>query len=595
MRLVFDIETNGLLRQLDKIHCLVAYDLDSETLFSCCAQEGFLSIEYGLDLLKKADELIGHNIIGFDLPAIKIVDPEFLYNQDSLSKIHDTLIYSRLLYPDMFERDIKFKKVRPGLYGRHSLESWGQRLGFPKGSFGKTTDWSEWSLDMQKYCEQDVKVSVKLFKLLETKPISKTALQLENEFSKIIQEQTDHGIWFDKEKALKLYKELKASKEELKTTLQEQIPPKVVETTFVPKRDNKKLGYKKGIPVLKRSEAPFNPGSRQQIVSYLIDKYDWQASQYTEKGNAKLSADILDKLPWEEAKLFAKYFEIGKIIGYIAEGKQAWLLFCEDGKIHGAVNPNGARTGRCTHFNPNLAQVPASNSFKGKECRELFFVPKGHLVGADAAQLELRILAHYLHPYDRGHYTKQILEGDIHTTNQKAAGLPTRDVAKTFIYAFIYGAGDTKLGSIIEPEASEARQKYLGRKAREQFLREIPGLGKLVSKVKEAYKKRKFLKGLDGRKLCPRAEHSALNTLIQGAGAVVMKMAAIRANSQVPSGARQVLNIHDEMQYYVPDYLDPDLVGSILVDSIKYGGEYFNLKCPMAGEYKVGKNWSETH
>jgi DNA polymerase I-like protein with 3'-5' exonuclease and polymerase domains len=266
---------------------------------------------------------------------------------------------------------------------------------------------------------------------------------------------------------------------------------------------------------------------------------------------------------------------------------KSWLKALEDdGRVHGYVIPNGTITGRMTHREPNMAQVPSSNSPYGKECREVWTVPKGYkLVGIDASGLELRMLAHYMEDEE---YTNEIVNGDVHTANQHLAGLESRNQAKTFIYALLYGAGDEKLGSV----AGGGRDA--GSKLRKSFFDNLPSFTNLKNKVARA-SARGHLKGLDGRKLFVRSEHSALNTLLQGAGAIVMKQALVFFNRKLQGiDAKFVCNIHDEWQLEVIED-SADAVGVLGVESIVEAGKYLNLKCPLDGEYNVGSDWSATH
>jgi DNA polymerase I len=267
----------------------------------------------------------------------------------------------------------------------------------------------------------------------------------------------------------------------------------------------------------------------------------------------------------------------------------SWVEAVEDdGRVHGFVIPNGTITGRMTHRNPNVAQVPSHGSPYGKECRSCWIVEDGYkLVGVDASGLELRMLAHYM---DDKEYINEIINGDIHTANQNFAGLKSRDQAKTFIYALIYGAGDEKIGSIIKGSRAE------GKRLRERFLNSLPAYRTLKERVDRAASKT-YLKGIDGRKLYIRHKHAALNTLLQGAGAVLMKKALVMLDDLLKLNTidyRFVANIHDEWQIEVKES-QADFVGEMAVKCIIEAGEHFNLRCPMDGEYRVGDNWSETH
>lgn len=286
------------------------------------------------------------------------------------------------------------------------------------------------------------------------------------------------------------------------------------------------------------------------------------------------------------AESLKEYLMLQKRIAQV----ESWLSAVGvDGRVHGRVITNGAVTGRMTHMSPNMAQVPNSSSPYGHECRDLWTVEKGYkLVGIDASGLELRMLAHYMND---DAYTNEVVEGDIHTANQTAAGLQTRNQAKTFIYAFLYGAGSSKIGSIVGGSAKE------GQKLIDSFLRNTPKLRTLREKVARIYSQKGWLPGLDGRKLLVRAEHSALNTLLQGAGAIVMKQAVVLLNRELKKEKidyKFVANVHDEWQIEVEEDRALD-VGRIGKWAIEEAGIQLNMRCPLDGEYKVGLSWKDTH
>jgi len=329
----------------------------------------------------------------------------------------------------------------------------------------------------------------------------------------------------------------------------------------------------------------------------------------TSRTTPKVDDEILKALPYDEAPLLAEFQMVKKRIGQLAEGKQAWLKHYNesDGRIHGAVNTNGAVTGRMTHFNPNLAQVPAGYSPYGPEMRALFYALAGRkIVGCDADGLEARCLAHYMAKYDGGAFIKVILEGnkadgtDIHSLNAKALGC-SRTTAKKFFYAFMYGGGNGKLGAILMGDDNFADYVgdpgKLGGRMRKKFLNSLPALKKLTDAVKEAVKQRGWLKGLDGRKLYSRSAHSALNLLLQSAGALVMKKALCLADEELSAEGYDyefMLNIHDEFQLDADEEQAED-VAHVCEAAIENAGDYFNLRCPLSGSADVGDNWYETH
>ena len=594
MSLIFDIETNGLLRTVDKLHCIAIFDTETEELTSYSGN----TLKEGLEKLMKAEELIGHNIVKYDIPTLQKLYPSF----NPKCKIFDTLLMSKLVYPDIGELDDR--NIRKGVFpkklrGKYSLKAWGYRLKEYKGDYCEQEDcWAEWSIDMQRYCEQDVMVTKKLFDLLKSKEISETSIEIEHKFAKIIGLQEQRGVCFDKQKAVEFAANLIKEKADIERELKLAFPNEIREETFIPKVNNKTKGYIKGQPFIKRYEIEFNPSSRQMLAERLIKKYSWKPTKLSPTGLPVIDEEVISELNYPEAPLLQRYFLVTKTLGQLADGRNAWLKLENDSVIYGGVDTIGAVTGRCTHNSPNLAQVPSGHSAFGKECRELFKARKKYrFIGCDASGLELRMLAHYMNDED---YTHEILHGDIHTANQKAAGLPTRDNAKTFIYGFLYGAGDEKVGSITGKGSAE------GKRIKAKFLKSLPKLAKLTKGVKQRISERGYLKGIDGRILKVREQYKGLNVLLQSAGAIVMKKAlCILYDDCVSKGWIKdnwyladdnliyfILNIHDEYQAEVkPEIVDEYKVAA--VEAIKKAGLFFNMRCPLDGEAKEGENWYE--
>lgn len=596
MAIIFDIETNGLLQEASSLHCIAAYDTATGEMGSWHGSQ----LEEGLFVLSHADELAGHNIVKYDLPVIQKLYPDFTFN----GKLFDTLLMSKLVYPDIGLTDDKYiyrGKYPKALRGRYSLKAWGYRLGMLKGDYCERYNaWEAWSEDMEAYCRQDVRVTHELYNQLQQVHMSESAVELEHKFAHIISLQEQRGVAFDKEKAIEIAAELNEEKAEIERELRSAFPSKTREEVFIPKANNKTRGYVKGEPFIKRFEIEFNPASRQEAADRLIKKYGWKPEKTTPTGLPIVDEEILASLPYPEAFTLNWYYTVTKILGQLADGKNAWLKLEKDGIIYGSVDTIGAVTGRCTHNTPNLAQVPAGHSPFGEECRRLFKPRKGfRLIGCDASSLELRCLAHYMNDPD---YTQEILTGDIHTKNQQMAGLPTRDNAKTFIYGFIYGAGDEKIGSIIGKGAKE------GKKIKEKFLASLPKFKALLEGVKRKIKERGYLLAVDKRRLKVRAQYMGLNVLLQSAGAIVMKRAlCILFDDCVKRGWIRdrywlnddnkvyfILNIHDEYQAEVmPEIVDE--YKELAVSAIRRAGEYYGFRCPLDGEAKEGENWYETH
>ena len=580
MKLLFDIETNGFLENVTKVHCLVIKDAETNEVTTYHGA----SLLAGIDTLERADQLIGHNVCKFDLPVIQKLYPGFSYDP---SKAIDTLVCTRLIWPNVGEWDAKLVhngKLPAKLWGSHSLKAWGYRLEQLKGEYGDTSDWQEFTPEMLEYCQQDVEVTATLFDRIKAKEYAQKALDLEHEVAYICARMERSGWPFDKEKAATLYAELAGKRQIILDKMKSTFDPIVIN----------RVSEKTGKP-LKPKVIEFNPSSRQQIGDRLILKYGWKPKEYTANGQPKIDEVILKALDYPEAQDLSEYFMLEKRIGQLAEGDNAWLKLERNGIIHGSYNTNGAVTGRATHQSPNLAQVPSVRSPYGSECRSLFTVRSGFsMVGCDLSGLELRCLAHYMSKWDNGEYTEELLNGDIHTKNQKAAGLPTRDNAKTFIYSFLYGAGDEKIGAVVGAGARE------GKRLKEAFLAATPALAKLRDAVAKA-SSRGYLIGLDGRKLHVRSEHAALNTLLQSAGALISKQWLIEIDKTATEAGLEYGKdwsmlgwIHDEVQLQVKgDYAEA--FGQKVVAAAEKAGEFFEFRCPISAEFKVGQNWYDTH
>ena len=577
--IIFDIETNGLLDGLDRVHCLVLKDTSTNKVETYTD-----NIQDGLKRLEQADCIVGHNIIKFDLPALKKV-----YDFNYKGKLRDTLVLTRLIWSDIKERDFQTKDFPTKLIGRHSLQAWGVRLGNTKGDY--TGSWEQFNDEMLSYCIQDVHVTDSLWKKICEKNYSEESIELEHKLAEIIYQQECNGFKFNTTKAQRLYSDLAAKRESLKQDLKNSFPDWEVRTPFVPKVNNKKLGYRKGIPTEKVQVIEFNPSSRDHVANRLINLRGWKPKQYTNDGKPKVDEDVLKSLPYPESKVLVEYYTIEKRIGQLAEGRQAWLKLVKNNRIYGSVNTNGAVTGRATHSHPNVGQVPATSVPYGKECRELFTVDDENvLVGIDVSGLELRCLAHFMSRYDNGTYTKEVLDGDIHTANQKAAGLDTRAQAKTFIYALVYGCGAAKMGEILGKDVKA------GKKIISDFMKRTPALKRLIEDVQQKATKG-YIKGLDGRQLKIRSAHKALNTLLQSSGALICKQWIIDVHELIHQhnlDCKQVAWVHDEIQIETRKE-NADELGRLAKQAIRNSEKKFNFRCELDCEYRVGKNWSQTH
>lgn len=579
-KVIFDIETEGLEGNI--IHCIVAKVIGGGTYLFPPDK-----LQEGADLIESADVLIGHNIIGFDIPVLKKH-----FDLNLTNHIEDTLVVSRL--------------VNPVFSGGHSLENWGYFL-YPndvsKRKAQQPDSWEEYTEEMGKYCIQDVELNADVYyKLLEqAENFSQESIDLEHAVAKIIKEQEQNGFMLDEKKATLLAAKLNSKMAEIEKKVHETFKPKWVDDKLVtPKLRKDGTLSKVGLtneemakclktnnfkPFMRQKWVTFNLASRKQIGEYLID-FGWKPTKFTPTGQPIVDETTLEKVKdIPEAALIAEFMMLQKRVAQVS----SWLELSKESRVHGFVIPNGAITGRMTHRNPNVAQTPSSNKPYGKECRSCWTTPEGYkLVGIDASGLELRVLAHYMKNKD---YINEIINGDIHTTNQTLARLGSRSQAKTFIYALIYGAGDSKIGSVVGGDSKA------GAALRNNFIRNLPSLGNLTSAVERAAQTRKYIKALDGRIIHIRKVYSALNTLLQGGGAVIMKTALVLLYNKIKEeklDAKFVANVHDEWQIEVKED-QAEQVGKLGVQAIKDTATVLNLNCPLDGEYQIGDNWSETH
>jgi hypothetical protein len=597
--LVFDIETDGLYDKVTKVFCIVIYDINREETFAY----GPDRIDDALAHLATGDVLIGHNVIFYDVPVL-----QKLHSFNCKARILDTLICTRLIWPKekLYDLDVQLYPEVPKNYrGMAGLKAWGYRLSDNKIEF---KDFSEYSEEMLVYCKQDVSVTSKLWRHIANQGYPEQALKLEHDFALAINKQIRAGVSFDVDAAIDLVDNLRAREAQLEAELKEIFPPIEHRNWFTPKVNNKNRGYIKGVPFEKIHYEEFNPGSRDQIADRLKAKYGWQPEKTTEKGNPILNDEVLEALPYPEAKPLAEYMLIKKRLGQIADGNNAWLKLVnnDSSRMHGDVVTNGCVTGRCAHRYPNMGQVPAGYSPYGKECRSLFHAPQGwDMIGIDAKALELRCLAGYLAIYDGGEYARVVTDPtiDIHVYNQERFGVATRDISKRLLYAVLYGAGHLKAGSIVDPnEKDEEVLRKLGRTAINSFMAEVPALKELKERIESQIANNDCLIGLDRRILYCRSAFKGLNVLLQSAGAILMKQVVINIHDNIesslslPHGAEweQVLMVHDEVQLVCsPKYTEQ--VRAQALAAFPQAQQFFGFLCDIEGDSRVGSNWSQTH
>lgn len=710
-RLVFDAETDGLLHQVTVCHCVCVRDYDTGQKWVFRHNKREDTIHKLFALLNDAEEIWGHNIVAYDLPML-----ELLFGFQPEAKIRDTLVLARLLFPDQKDKDFRLfeaGKLDGKLIGRHTLDSWGQRLNMYKGDYSKIKTeqglakgfakdseemrawvWGRWTEELEEYCMNDVEVTSLLVKMIETREVSKEAIYVQHRLADLMARQQESGFMFDREGGQSLADELDEMKAHLEEVLRREFPGRFIPTKrmdvqpigrcvdggefpafgFPDDLDRRWYGkpeqraraaakYKdplkprwvEGAWYTPIKWQEFNPGSRPQITDRL-QELGWEPEEedYTEKGNVKANDVILRRIipVYPVAEHLADIMAVRKLLGQLADGTQAWLKQVDEYDfIHAYVNPCGAVTTRATHAFPNLAQVPAIKTKKvptnalvmldtpgpkgetalwngnvpcivgkvkedeatikllglkggwGIESRRLFGVPEGFLLtGSDLAGIELRCLAHRMAQYDGGAYGKILLEGDIHSENQALAELDSRDTAKTFIYAFLYGAGDEKIGKIVSPLSSPVQQAKIGKELKARFLRNLPALSKVIRDI-QRQASRKYLLGIDGRRLFVRSKHAALNTDLQGMGATIANWWLIFIEDMLTEAGLEYgwdkdytfcAWVHDEVQIAARDGLQKE-VERICVEAAAEAGRYLKFALPVEASAGSGLNWSITH
>lgn len=680
-RFAYDIETDGLLAEVSRLHSLVMLDLDTGELISVAGHETDRLAE-ALHLLDGASLRVGHNIVSYDEQVLGKLFPGKFTANPSPERLIDTMLMSQLIWPNLIDLDaklVKSGKLPPRLRGGHGLEAWGHRLGVHKGDYAKAKAaeiaqlhpgwtkaeitravWSKWTKAMQSYCEQDVVETKALYDLIVKKGYPDRARLDEMACAILCARITETGFGFDQEAAVKLYGELAQLRHDLEQELKQLfgswiggdeeptvpvsrtsngglttwgenvfISPDGIEFADYEAGDliltkggslragASRAGWRRefrGFPYTKVRVVRFNPKSRAHISDRLIKLRGWKPVDKTETGEWKVDEAVLGKLDPEkfpEAALLTRYLLVSKRLGQLAEGREAWIRAAgATGRVHGAYKTAGAVTRRATHRSPNIAQVPKVKLDKtghpklgeaggwGYESRALFRPnhPGWVQVGVDASGLELRCLAHYMARWDDGAYGKVLLEEDIHTVNQLAAGLPSRDNAKTFIYAFLYGAGDAKIGSIVGGSAAH------GKKLKAKFLAGLPAMGNLVKAVQDKAGATRTLLTLDGAPMHVRSSHAALNTLLQGAGALVCKRWIVTTYRMLQErglvwGKDYEFHawVHDELQASARTADLAEMIRSTAAEAMADTEAYFNFRIPLATEGKIGANWAECH
>lgn len=599
--LVVDAETNDpgdfrTLEDLREVFCLVVARADGgepEAYYDGPAElpnhRRMGSVATGVARCARAERLIGHNVLGFDLPVFERLYPGA--PRVARRRVVDTQVLSRLAWTDLRARDHQVRKIPQHLAGSHSLEAWGLRLGLEKDvAFRAREDaWERLTPELVAYCARDVEVTRELYRHFLRQPLDPRSVRLEHDFADVVYRMMARGARFDLAAAERLIDELGGRRFALETELAGLVAP------FVDR-------YQTEVKKLERERVtPFNPRSRAHIVRHLRERRGWRPRAFTPTGQPKMDEAVLGSLDWPETRLLSRHVELTKTLGYLADGKHAWTkLVKPTGRIHGDVYHQGTVTSRCAHRKPNLGNVPKTGEL-GHACRSLFVASPGRLlVGADASGLEMRGLGNRLAEWDDGAFGRALDEGDVHSDTAAVIGLSTeqaaalgydspREHAKRVMYALLYGAGDGKLGRLVGGSKAD------GAALRSRLLQGVRGLEAFTRRCGAGHEERGALVGLDGRRIPTRSEHAALNSQLQADGAVVMKQAVVNMDRALADRAwAQVLMVHDEVQAEsAPDEAEEN--GRLMAAAIEKAGEDLGLRVPLRAEYKVGASWAETH
>ena len=594
--MVFDIEADDFLESVTKVHC-ISISVDGEAP-TCYAGD---NVARAMKVLEYGDRLVGHNILGYDLPVL-----HKLYGWRNKSKeVMDTLVLSRMAWPDIINKDSKDAFIPKKYWGRYSLRAFGHRLKMNKGSMDSFDTYTD---EMQEYCNTYVRITAELWTKIQKRGLSAEAAHLELKFSKLAHKMQWRGIYFNEVGAAELYVKMDDERNALLQECTSLVPPVVTEmktpqywvcqktfTQYSRKADAPPAAKKSLVKgPMKTKTTYFNPLSRQQVGDFLISR-GWEPEDTTPTGKPKVDEKtLLSITDIPEAQVLAKIYRLQKMIGMLAEGNEAWLKLSVNNRLHPKLNTIGAVSGRTSCVRPNLQQVPSARLPYGAECRSLFGADYGYdLVSCDAKSLEVRCFAHYMAKYDSGEFADAVLLGDIHQVNADMMHCD-RQTAKNTFFALIYGAGAPKISTMLGIDATMAQEMI------DQLFRKRPAMRHLIDGIKRTAQKRGHLVGLDGRRLHPRSVHSSVNLLIQAAGSCVSKRAALNLNAKINVDSwneRRVAIvgfIHDELLIECKEGYG-DYVLERAIHSFKDTTGQFNLRCAMDGEGSIGKTWHEVH
>lgn len=608
MQTIFDIETNGFYQDCTTIHCIALKRIGIDSDVQLYTQS---NINDALDILENSEVLIGHNIIQFDIPVLEKFYPSRKFTHNVL----DTFNLSCIVFPQRqkhgledWGKDLGFEKFNPLTGKEYTDEEWKER------KKTKNEAWDKYTSEMGAYCQQDVRVTELVLWQCNVDEIPKSVIELSNKFSWCISQQVINGHKIDTENLLKLNAQIEQDEVVAANELLSKLPSFTDYTFKVYKRANKNKNIKAGDIECIEVVTPFNLSSTYHWMRYLKEKYDFNPPLVRRKGKDEPTPSLDDEVL---ASIEDKYSEIKDLLLWKTANKirkmiynsdnSLYNLLDKDGIIHGKVYTDGTVSGRCSHNKPNLSTMPSVRTddngpikgIKGKyayEVRNLFIPHDGYVqVGFDAKGLEYMCLAHYIN--DR-HFSVDIIEnGDIHTWTQQTLGFETRRQAKTFEYAYLYGAGKKKLAEGLSAGTGVKYTVDDVNKAISKFVEALPGLGTLQDNLKNQYQQKGTITGLDGRELQARSEHSLLNLLLQSSGAVVMKNCLVYLREELSKADvdyKFTLNVHDEIQASVrPEHVEK--YKGCVYKAVDKVNTNLHLNCKLQVDIKVGRSWAECH
>lgn len=640
---------------ISRVHCLVMQDVDTGEVRAWYKHLDVAGAHYspppsgdlaeGVAFLLTAARRYAHNGLEYDERVIREFFPA-QWSARGPGAFRDSQVGAAAVWPTEHLRRLDAARVAkakaagrapfPGdLVGRHSLKAWGIRFGNRKAEYDG--GFARFTPEMLAYCVQDVSTLVTLVKKLERRVadgrFSDRAWELEQDFKLEIARQMANGFKFDVPAAERLAAELQGKRAEILADLAAAVPPfhntRMTDAGVLSRQRSLVAGWevkvaaaktpgkrRAAVASLEKAQAAlavkikpkvelvtFNPGSRHHIARHLMERHGWKPTKFTEgEGDVQVDEAVLKSIAHlPDVPKILEFLLVNKRLGQMAESRnkegKPWLkCVAADGRIHGRVDHNGAVTGRCTHSAPNMSAVPKVGKPWGRECRALFTCDEGNLlVGGDVKALEPRFLGHYLQPYDGGEFIARVLDGTLYEKVQALLGIPdgplARDTAKRAFLAILYGAWVDKVGLILGVPFQKAKA------ARSAVINGIPGLADFKAKCESLAKSRGSLRMPDGRLTPTRSPHAALNTALQGSGAVLVKLATVlmhRRFREEGLAARQVHTAHDEVELEVPA-AQATRVAEILAASVVEAGERFKLRIPMKADVKVGRTWADVH